>query len=71
VKNEVSHRVKEERNTKNVINIRQANWICHNSRSISILKHVLEEKMEGKIKVARRRERIRKQVLVTDLKETR
>jgi hypothetical protein len=65
VKNEVLHRVKEERNIKNTINRRQPNWICHNSRSTSLLKHVLEEKTEGKIEVARRGGRRSKQLLAT------
>jgi hypothetical protein len=65
VKKYVLHRVKEERNSKYTINRKKSNWICHNSRSTSFLKHVLEGKVERKIEVKRRRGRRRKQLLMT------
>jgi hypothetical protein len=65
VKNDVLHRVKEERNIIYTINGNKVKWICHNSRNTSLLKHVLEGKMEGNIEVTRRRGRRRKQLLVT------
>ena len=65
MKNYVLHRVKEELNIERTINRRKVDWICHNSRSTSILKYILEGKMEGKIEVTRRRGRRCKQLLVT------
>jgi hypothetical protein len=66
---EVLHRVKEERNILHTIKIRKANWIDHILRSNCRLKHVIEGKFEGRIEMAGRRGRKRKQLL-DDLKET-
>jgi hypothetical protein len=67
---EVLHRVKEERNILHTIQRRKANWICHILRINCLLKHVSEEKLEGKIEMTGRRGRRRKQLL-DDLKEKR
>jgi hypothetical protein len=45
---EVLHRVKEDRNILNTIK-RKANWIGHIFRRNCLLKHVIEEKLEGRI----------------------
>jgi hypothetical protein len=63
---EVLHRVKEERNIVHTIKRRKANWIGHILRGNCLLKHVIEENMEG----TRRRGRRRKHLL-DDLKEKR
>jgi hypothetical protein len=47
VRNEVLHRVKEERNIVHTIKIRKANWIGHILRRNCLLKHVTEGKIEG------------------------
>jgi hypothetical protein len=65
---EVLHRVKEERNNVHTIKRRKANWIGHILRRNCLLKHVIEEKLEGRIKMTGRRGRRRKQLL-DDLKE--
>jgi hypothetical protein len=67
---EVLHRVKEERNTLHTIKRRKANWIGHILHRHSLLKHVIEGKLEGRIKMTGRRGRRRKQLL-DDLKEKR
>jgi hypothetical protein len=64
VKNEVLHKVKEERNIVHTIKRRKANWIGHILRRYCLLKHVIEGKVEG----TGRRGRRRKQLLV-ELKE--
>jgi hypothetical protein len=68
VKNEVLHRVKEERNIvgnrKRGNTIRIYHSLCRNCH----LKHVIEGKVEGRIEVTRRRGRRSKQLL-DDLKE--
>jgi hypothetical protein len=65
---EVLHRVKEERNILHTIKRRKANWIGHILRRNCLLKHVIEEKLEGRIEMTGRRGRRRKQLLY-DLKE--
>jgi hypothetical protein len=71
VRNEkVLHRVKEERNIVHTIKRRKANWIGHILGRNCLLKHVIEEKVEGRIEMTGRRRRIRKQLL-DDLKEKR
>jgi hypothetical protein len=60
---EVLHRVKEERIIPHTVKGRKAKWICH-------IKYVIEEKLEGRIEMTVRRERIRRQLL-DDLKEKR
>jgi hypothetical protein len=52
VRNEVLHRVKEERNMVHTIKRRKANWICHILRRNCLLKHVIEGKLEGRIDVS-------------------
>jgi hypothetical protein len=65
---EVLHRVKEERNILHTINRRKANWIGHILRRNCLLKHVIKGKLEGRIEMAGRRGRRRKQLL-DDLNE--
>jgi hypothetical protein len=61
---EVSHRVKEESNIVHTIKKRRkADWIGHSLRRNCLLRHVIEEKLEGKIKVTERRGRRRKKLL--------
>jgi hypothetical protein len=60
---EALHRVKEERNILHTINRRTADWIGHILRRNCLLKHVIEGKIDGKIKVTRRRGSRRKQLL--------
>jgi transposase len=56
VKNEeVLQRVKEDRNILQRIKRRKANWICHILCSNSLLKHVIEGKLEGRREVMGRR----------------
>jgi len=47
-KEEVLHRVKEERNILRTVNRRKANWIDHVLRRNCLLKHVMEGKIEEK-----------------------
>jgi hypothetical protein len=49
VKNEVLHRVKEERNILHAIKGRNANWIGHILCRDGLLKHVIEVWVEGSI----------------------
>jgi hypothetical protein len=70
VRNEVLHRVKQERNILHTIKSRKAKWIGHILRRNCLLKHVIEGKLEGRIEVTGRRGRRRKQVL-DDLQEKR
>jgi hypothetical protein len=65
---EVLQRIKEERNILQTIKSRKANWIGHIFRRYSLLKHVIEGKIEGRMEVTGRRGRRRKQ-LVDDLKK--
>jgi hypothetical protein len=67
---EVLHRVKKEKNILHRIKRRKANWIGHILRRNCLLKHVIEEKLEGRIEMTERRGRRRKQLL-DDLKEKR
>jgi hypothetical protein len=53
-KEEVLHRVKEERNILHTIERMKANWSGHIQRRNCILKHVIELKIEGKIDVTGR-----------------
>jgi hypothetical protein len=51
VKNEeVLHRVKEERNIILILKRRSVNWIGHILRGKCFTKHVIEGKMEEKVK---------------------
>jgi len=67
---EVLLRVNEERNFLHEIRKRKANWIGHILRRNCLLKQVIERKMKGEMKVARRRGRRRKKLL-DDLKDGR
>jgi hypothetical protein len=69
-KEEVLHRVKEERNIVHTIKRRKANWIGHILHRNCLLKRVIEGKLEGRIEMTGRRRRRRKQLL-DDLKEKR
>jgi hypothetical protein len=62
-KEEVVHRVKEERNKLHTTKRRKANWIGHILRRNCILKHVIEGKLEGRMEMTGRRGRKRKQLL--------
>jgi hypothetical protein len=70
VRNEVLHRVKEERNILHTIRRRKANWIGHILRRNCLLKHVIEGKLEGRTEIMRKRGRRHKQLL-DDLNEKR
>jgi hypothetical protein len=48
VENEELHRVKEEMNIPRTIKRRKTHWIGHILRRNCLLKHVLEEKLEGR-----------------------
>ena len=48
MKNEVSHRVKEERNIVHTIQRKKANWIGHILRRNCLRKHVIKGKMKGR-----------------------
>jgi hypothetical protein len=45
VRNEVLHRVKEERNVLLTVRRRKASWIGHILRSSCLLKHIIEGKI--------------------------
>jgi hypothetical protein len=66
VRNEVLHRVQEERNIPHTIKRRKANWTGNILRRNCIVKHAIE----GRIEVTGRRGRRRKQLL-DDVKEKR
>ena len=55
--------IKEERNILYTVNRRKGNWTGHILCRNCLLKHVIEGKLEGRIKVIERRERRRKQLL--------
>jgi hypothetical protein len=61
---------KKEKNILNTIKRRKANWIGHILRRNWFLKHVIEEKLVGRLKMAGRRGKRNKQLL-DDLKEKR
>jgi hypothetical protein len=67
---EVLRGVKGDRNMRQTIQIREANWVGHILRRNCLIKHVIEGKIQRKIKVTGRRGRKHKQLL-DDLKETR
>jgi hypothetical protein len=70
VKNEVLHKVKEERNILCTIKRRNADWARLILRRSCLLKHFSEGKIEGRIEAIGRQERRRKQLL-DDLTVTR
>jgi hypothetical protein len=65
VRNEVLRvqRLKEDRDILHTINGRKATRISHMWRGNYLLKHVIEGKLEGRVEVAGRRGRRRKQLL--------
>jgi len=67
---EVLLRVNEQRNILHEIRKRKVNWIGHMLRRKCLLKQGIEEKIKGKMEVARRRGRRRKNLL-DDLKDRR
>jgi hypothetical protein len=70
VRNEILHRVKEQRNILQEISKWQANWIGHILRRNCLLQQVTEGKIKEGIEVTGRR-RIRRRKLLDDLKERR
>jgi hypothetical protein len=70
VRNEVLHSVKGERNILHAIKRRKANWIGHMLRRNCLLKHVVEEQLEGRLEMTGRQGRRRKQLL-DDVREKR
>jgi hypothetical protein len=70
VKNEEFHRVKEKKNIVHKRTERKAKLIGHILRRNHLLKHVIEGKIEGRIKVTGRGGRRYKRLL-DDLRETR
>ena len=67
---EVSQRVKEERNILQTIKTNKANWIGHAVHRNCLLEHVIEGQIEDRIEVTVRRG-IRSKQLLDDLKERR
>ena len=61
--------VKEELNMLQTIKKRQAKWVGSILRRNSLLKHVIEGYIKGRVEVTRRRERRRKKLLMTLGKE--
>jgi hypothetical protein len=70
VRNEVLHRVKEERNIMHTVKRRKPKWICHILCRSCLIKHVTEGNIGGGIEVTVRQERRSKQLL-DNLKERR
>ena len=68
-RNEVLHGDKGERNIVYKLERKKANWIGYIWRGNCFLKHVIEEKIEGKIDVTRRRGRSKQ--LLDDFEENR
>jgi len=62
---EVLHRVKQDRNILHTATVRKADWIGHILRRNCLLKHVIEQKIEGRIEVTGRRRRRGKQLWMT------
>ena len=57
MKNEVVHRVKEDRNILHITERRKTNWIGHILRRNCLIKYTVEGKIEGRIEVTGRRGR--------------
>ena len=70
MRNEVLHRVKEQRNILHEICKRKANWFGHILRRKCLLQRVIEGKIQGGIGVIGRQGRRRRKLLY-DLKEKR
>jgi hypothetical protein len=51
VKNEVLHRVKEDRHILQTIKGRKTNWNSHILRRNCLVKHVMEDHIEGNLEV--------------------
>jgi hypothetical protein len=66
----VLHRFKKDRNILHTLKLRKVDWVGHMSLRNSLLKHIIQEKLEGGVEVKVRRGRRRKQLL-NELKETR
>ena len=56
---EVLHRVKDESKILHTLKTKKVKWICHILRRNCLIKQVIEGKVEGRIKVTRRRVRRR------------
>jgi len=54
VKNEVLHRVKGDRHNLQTIKGRKANWNGHTLRRNCLVKHVMEDQIEGRLEVTGR-----------------
>ena len=67
---EVSQRVKEERNILQTIKTNKADWIGHTVHRNCLLEHVIEGQIEDRIEVTVRRGR-RSRQLLDDFKERR
>jgi hypothetical protein len=65
VKNEVLHKVKEERNILRIIKRRKGNWIGHVLRRNCVLEHIIAGKLKGTGE-----RRIRREQLLDNLQET-
>jgi hypothetical protein len=63
VRNEILHRVKEDRNILHMVHRRYGNWIGHMLCRNCLIKHVTEGKIEGRIEMTGRRGRRRRQLL--------
>jgi hypothetical protein len=50
-RNNVLHKVKDERNILQTIKRRKVNWIGHTLRRNCLLEHVIEGKLQGRIEV--------------------
>ena len=59
----VLHKVKEETSILHITKRRKTNWIGHILRRNCLLKHVVEQKVEGRIEVTEIREITCKQLL--------
>jgi hypothetical protein len=68
VRNEVLHRVKDERHILHTVKRSKANWIDHIFRRTCLLKHNTEGRIGGGTEVTERQGRRRKQLL-NDLKK--
>jgi hypothetical protein len=69
-RSEILHGVKEHRKLPNTVIRRKANWIGGVVLTNCLLKHVIDEKIEGRIEEMGRLGRRRKQIM-DDLKEMR
>jgi hypothetical protein len=70
IRNEILHTIKEGRNILRTIKPKKANWIAQILRKNCLLKHVIEEKIDGTTEVTERQGRRRSKLLLDDFKET-